>query len=156
MWSSLFSRTSAFHSATRLIRSLPWGVSVYARAFQSGLLCEADRQFQRLMWEYEGGELAIDASSDAFKTVGGRPELPSGKERLYRMNTLDPNTTSEELMKTFSPQLRDESYANGLESIKREIEDSCGLARGALSKAEEEAKTCHGDQDDPDSAPMRP
>lgn len=119
----------------------PLGVSVYARAFQSGLLCEADRQFQRLMWEYEGGELAIDASSDAFKTVGGRPELPSGKERLYRMNTLDPNTTSEELMKTFSPQLRDESYMNGLEAVKREIEDECGLARGTLSKAEEEAKT---------------
>lgn len=119
----------------------PLGVSVYARALQSGLLREADRQFQRLMWEYEGGELAIDASSDAFKTVGGRPELPTGKERLYRMNTLDPSTTNEELMKTFSPTLRDESYNRGLETVKREIEDVCGLAHGTLSKADEEAKT---------------
>ena len=72
---------------------------VYAKADSARLIEEADKQFQRLMWEFEGGELAIDASTDAFKTKGGIPELPTGKERLYRINKLDSATVSDELMK---------------------------------------------------------
>ena len=119
----------------------PLGVSVYARANQTGLIKEADRQFQRLMWEYEGGELAIDASKDAFKTTKGEPQLPHGKERLYRMNTIDSGATDQELLKTFSPTLRDESYQNGLQTVLKQIEDTCGLSRGTLSEAEVEART---------------
>lgn len=54
----------------------PLGVSVYSRAV--GLIADADEQYQRLMWEYKGGELAIDAASEVFKCVDGipRPEAP--------------------------------------------------------------------------------
>lgn len=37
------------------------GASIAARAME--LLEEADRQYSRLLWEYEGGELAVDADS---------------------------------------------------------------------------------------------
>lgn len=119
----------------------PLGVSVYALALQAGLLEKADKQYQSLMWEYEGGELAIDASKDAFKTTQGRPQLPAGKERLYRMNTIDGANTDQELLKTFSPTLRDESYTNGLQTVLKQIEDCCGLSRGSLSEVEVEART---------------
>ena len=119
----------------------PLGVSVYARANQAGLIEKADKQYQSLMWEYEGGELAIDASKDAFKTTKGAPQLPEGKERLYRMNTIDGTTVNDKLMETFSPQLRDQSYINGLQQVLKQIEDCCGLSRGSISEAEVEART---------------
>lgn len=119
----------------------PIGVSVYAKADSARLIEEADKQFQRLMWEFEGGELAIDASMDAFKTKGGIPELPTGKERLYRINKLDSATVSDELMKTFSPTLRDESITSGLQTILKQIEDTTGLSRGTLADPDKEALT---------------
>lgn len=121
------------------------GVSVYARADSAGLIEEADKQWQRLMWEFEGGELAIEAPIDAFKNVKAPsgemlPQLPVGKERLYRLNYLDINRASE-LLKPFSPQLRDESFSNGLNKILMRIEDVSGLARGTYSDINDQAKT---------------
>ncbi len=118
----------------------PLGVSVYARAV--GLIHEADKQFQRLMWEYEGGELAIDASEDAFRRVNGEPMLPEGKERLYRTNNLDAATTNgDSLMKEWAPSLRDSNYMSGLNRLLIQIEDSCCMSRGSLSDPSEVAKT---------------
>jgi A118 family predicted phage portal protein len=119
----------------------PLGVSVYARA--EDLIKEADLQFQRLCWEYEGGELAIDASEDVFSLdKRGKPVLPVGKERLFRPNKLDPkNATAETLMKTFSPALRDSNYLKGLNNLLMRIEDLCGLARGTYSDPNVEAMT---------------
>lgn len=118
----------------------PLGVSIYARAV--GLIREADKQFQRLMWEYEGGELAIDASEDAFRRVNGEPMLPEGKERLYRTNNLDAATTNgDSLMKEWAPSLRDANYMSGLNRLLIQIEDACCLSRGTLSDPTEVAKS---------------
>lgn len=118
----------------------PLGVSVYARAV--GLIREADLQFQRLLWEYEGGELAVDASEDAFRRVNGEPMLPKGKERLYRTNALDAATTSgDNLMKAWSPALRDSNYMSGMNRLLIQIEDACCLSRGTLSDPSEIAKS---------------
>ena len=118
----------------------PLGVSVYARAV--GLIREADKQFQRLMWEYEGGELAIDASEDAFRRVNGEPMLPEGKERLYRTNNLDAATTNgDSLMKEWAPSLRDANYMSGLNRLLIQIEDACCLSRGTLSDPTDVAKS---------------
>lgn len=125
------------------------GVSVFARADSSGLLKEADRQWQRFMWEYEGGEMAIDASADAFKHVKTRdgelvPVLPIGKERLFRMNGIISSSSASDasnLMKTFAPSLRDSNYGQGLNNILMRIEDACGLARGTFSDVNEQART---------------
>lgn len=115
----------------------PLGVSVYSRAV--GLIQEADEQYSRLLWEFEGGELAIDASVDLFKNQNGEPVLPKGRERLYRALDIDSNTSSP--LNTFSPALRDSSLLNGLNAIITKIEDACGLARGTFSDVQNQAKT---------------
>lgn len=110
----------------------PLGVSVYSRAIDK--IAEADKQFQRLSWEYEGGELAIDAAEEAFKRYNGEPVLPEGKERLFRVNNLDAATTKGmDLLKAWSPVLRDESFIRGLDRILIQIENACYLSRGTLS-----------------------
>lgn len=118
----------------------PLGVPVFRRA--EGLIREADAQFGRLIWEFEGGELAIDASEDAFR-IGkdGLPRLPIGKERLYRTNALDACCSTNELLKTFAPELRDKSIINGLNRIIMMVEDACGIARGTFSDPSTIAKT---------------
>lgn len=118
----------------------PIGVSVYSRAVD--LIREADKQFQRLMWEYEGGELAIDASEDAFKRVNGVPRLPEGKERLYRTNNLDSATSnSSGLFTPWAPSLRDQNYLNGLNKLLVSIEDACCTSRGTISNPDVQART---------------
>ncbi len=120
--------------------SSPLGVPVFRRAEE--LIRQADLQFGRLLWEFEGGELAIDASEEAFRfDKSGNPRLPLGKERLYRTNVLDACSSDDELMKTFSPALRDKSLINGLNRIIMFIEDACGIARGTFSDPSEIART---------------
>lgn len=110
----------------------PLGVSVYSRAIK--LIEQADRQYSRTLWEYEGSELAINASSDLFKING---EIAAGKERLYQK--LD--TEQEDFFEEFSPQIRDESLFNGLNKWLQRIEFACGLAYGTLSDVQLVEKT---------------
>lgn len=118
----------------------PLGIPVFRRA--ENLIKQSDIQFNRLLWEFEGGELAIDASEDAFRIgKNGKPELPVGKERLYRCNALDACVSSNELISTFAPTLRDKSLINGLNRIIMFVEDSCGIARGTFSDPSEVART---------------
>lgn len=119
----------------------PYGVSVFARAVE--LIREADAQFGRLLWEFEGGELAIDASEDAFRLDrNGKPILPAGRERLFRPNKLDYTYgSSNDPLRTFSPELRDRSFINGLNQIIMRIEDTVGLARGTFSDPQMMART---------------
>lgn len=123
----------------------PLGVSVYSRA--EDLIKEADKQYSRILWEYEGSELAVHASSDLFKihkdakgniTSG---ELPIGKERLYRKFDFDATTENAKAIDTFSPAIRDTSLYNGLNKQLRFIEFNVGLAYGTLSDLQEVEKT---------------
>lgn len=120
----------------------PLGVSVYAKACD--LIEDADRQYTRLLWEYEGGEMAVEAADDVFeKDKYGKPIIPAGRERLFRPNKIDAATAPKgsELLKTHSPKLRDANYMGGLDKILRQIEDKCGLARGSLADPQAEART---------------
>ena len=120
--------------------SSPLGVPIFRRA--ESLIKQADEQYKRLLWEFEGGELAIDASEDAFRIgKNGKPELPLGKERLYRSNCLDACSSATPLFSTFAPALRDKSYINGLNRIIMLVEDACGIARGTFSDPSEIART---------------
>lgn len=114
--------------------------SIFADSY--GLIEQADRQYSRMLWEYEGGELAINANADLFRKSGSSTrnqyELPKGKERLYR--TLDTDN-QDFTIDTYAPDLRDESYIRGLNSIKREVEFACGLAYGTLSEPSQIEKT---------------
>ena len=119
----------------------PLGVSGYSRVIN--LIKDADYQYSRLLWEYEGGELAIDIDRDALKLVQDKQGndltvRPMAQERLFRKIDLN----SEETYNVFSPTLRDQSILNGLNSILVRIEDSTGMSRGTISNSPiSEAKT---------------
>lgn len=119
----------------------PLGVSGYSRVIQ--LIKDADMQYSRMLWEFEGGEMAIDVDRDALKfftdTNGeGYTKLPEKQERLFRK--VDLNT--EDTYKVFAPPLRDASIINGLNNILMKIEDCTGMSRGTLSDVNtQEAKT---------------
>ncbi len=116
------------------------GEPIYAGAIS--LMKDADRQYERLLWEFEGGELAVDASEDAFRLdPSGTPVLPLGKDRLFRMNAIDAGSDNGEIMKVFSPALRDESLIRGLNRILMFFEDAVGVARGTVSDPSASVKT---------------
>lgn len=119
----------------------PLGVSVFARAVN--VIKEADKQYQRLIWEYKATEAAIDAADDAFNIdANGNPILPEGKERLYRINTLDSaKVPGSELFKHWTPAIRDENYIRGMNRMLMQIEDLCCVARGTISDLNQDVKT---------------
>ena len=128
--------------ANQVDAASPLGVSVFSRAVE--LIREADRQYSRILWEYEGSELAVDASVDLFKVAkDGKAVLPKGKERLFRAVDVDLGVDGsvQKGMQVFSPEIRDSSLYNGLEHLFRRIEYNCGLSYGTLSRIEETAKT---------------
>ncbi len=112
----------------------PIGVSVFANAVN--LIEDANRQYERFLWEFESGERALIANSMAFKRDrDGRLKLPD--RRLYR--TLDVEDV--DFFREWSPQLRGEEIADGLDKIYRQIEFNCGLAYGTLSNMENYDRT---------------
>ena len=123
----------------------PLGVSVYSRAIK--LIEEADKQFSRILWEYEGSELAIDADVTTLQQskVNEKLKLPKLKERLFR--AAGQNKDGSSFYNIFSPEIRDSSLFNGLNNILKRIEFNCGLAYGTISdpqmieKTAEEIKT---------------
>ena len=124
--------------ANTIDTSSPLGVSVYQRAVE--LMEQADRQYSRLLWEFEGGELAIDASAEALGyDRDGKAKLPHLNRRLFRGLEIDAG--GQDLYSVFSPRLRDESLLNGLNELLSRIEDACGLARGTISHPEGEIRT---------------
>ena len=120
----------------------PLGVSVYSRA--TGLILEADKQYSRILWEYEGSELAIDTSQGALITERkeGRVEtyMPERRKRLFRETGLDQGTSGD-LYKVFSPEIRDGALYNGLDKLLKRIEFACCLSYGTLSDPQSVEKT---------------
>ena len=118
----------------------PLGASVYAKAVD--LIREADMQYSRLLWEYEGSELAIDVDPTALRprrTEGGALEMPKLNQRLFRAVDIDKG--DRDLYDVFSPNIRDGSLLNGLNQLLIRIEDLCGLSRGTFSDANVDART---------------
>ena len=119
----------------------PLGVSVYSRAVD--LIKEADRQYSRILWEYEGSELAVDATQGALRVPdsNGKPmKLPPRNKRLFRELAID-HGESGDLYKVFSPAIRDTSLFNGLDKLLKRIEFNCSLAYGTLSDPQNVDKT---------------
>ena len=114
--------------ANNIDRESPLGVAVFSKA--THVIERADYQYSRLDWEYEGGQMAIDVDPTAFKPtmVAGKMETPILNERLFRKVDLGQDKT----YNAFTPDLRDESYLNGLNRYLMKIEDLCELSRGML------------------------
>ena len=118
----------------------PLGISGFARAEK--LIKEADMQYSRLIWEYEGGELAIDIDRDALKYTADadgnhKSVMNHLQDRLYRTVDLGESNT----YNVFAPSLRDTSMLNGLNAVLMRIEDIVAMSRGTLSDATAEART---------------
>ena len=129
-------------SANTVDLDSPMGVSVFAKA--RDLIRDADIQYSRLLWEFEGGEMAIDVDPLALRpkqTPGSdgsiHYEQPKLNERLFR----GVDCGRDETYHVFSPPLRDSSLLNGLNSILQKVEDASGLARGTFSDPTNEAMT---------------
>ena len=116
------------------------GISIYESAVD--LIRKADIQGARLDWEYESGERAIHVDNKALNQdkSTGRFGMARLNKRLYRGLNLEVGK-DQELLKEYSPEMRDEAFKRGLEEYKREIEFSVGLAYGDLSDVQEVAKT---------------
>ena len=130
--------------ANNIDKDSPLGVSVFAKA--KSLIKQADIHWERILWEFESSERAIDATEEIFRyNENGQPILPRGRERMFR--TYDMQTTGQPFIETFSPDIRDTSLFNGLNRIFQRIEFNCGLAYGTISdvstveKTAEEIKT---------------
>ena len=110
----------------------PLGISVYSKSEQ--LIKDANAQYERMLWEFESGERALYIHDTAFKTdKDGNKILPD--KRLYRL------IAGEDLYEEWSPEIREESYINGLNEILRKIEFNSGLAYGTLSDVRTSEKT---------------
>ncbi len=114
----------------------PLGVSVYSRAV--GLIEQADKQYSRILWEFEGSELAVDASVGALKADAGK--LPERRKRLFRELGIDQGQSGD-LYKVFSPAIRDTALFNGLDKLLKRIEFNCYLSYGTLSDPQSVEKT---------------
>lgn len=114
--------------------SSPFGVPVYARAVE--LIDDAQKQYDRIKWEFESGERALYLDESAFRrNIRGEIQLPD--RRLYRLLS----TGNDELFCDWTPQLRDEALINGFERILQRVEFNCGLAYGTLSDPQTVDKT---------------
>lgn len=114
----------------------PLGVSGYARAID--LIRDADKQYSNLLWEFKGGQLAIDVDRTALIPVRDPKgnelpdKLPELEDRLFRRNL---DLGDDNMYNVYSPELRDSNILNGLNAILMRIEDVCDLSRGTLSEA---------------------
>lgn len=111
----------------------PLGVSAFSGVCD--LICEADKQYSRLLWEFESGERALYLDNSAFRRdKSGKIILPD--RRLYRTLSFD-----DSLFHDYSPTLRDTEILSGLNSIMRKIEFGCGLSYGTISDSTEKTRT---------------
>lgn len=127
---------ATMNNTNNIDNSSPIGVPIYHNAIET--LKEIDKQYSRIIWEYEGSELAIDIDESMLDyDKNGKFIYPKGKQRLYRkiLNAKDKGYN------IFSPEIRDNSQFNGLNEFLRQAENEMGLEYGTLSKLDEIAKT---------------
>lgn len=113
-------------TANNVDTSSALGISCFARAVEH--IKQADEQWSRLLWEFEGSELAVFA--DEFALNG--KDTPKLSQRLFKPLNIGGNNGAD-FFKEFSPPIRDNSILNGFNAILRRIEFDCGLAYGTLS-----------------------
>lgn len=115
------------------------GISVFAPAVDR--IRMADIQAARLDWEYESGERAVHVDDRALRKKNGKVAgMASLNQRLYRGLNIE-DGKDKELLREYSPAMRDGSYMAGLEKYYRSIEFAVGLAYGDLSDVQEVSKT---------------
>lgn len=137
------------------------GAAMFAPAIPQ--IIDADVQFSRLDWEYEGGELGVDIDDQYLKPLGengqaltdsealrrfGVPAkaldktMPEHTQRLFRGLNIDTGIADGgTFYQVFAPSLRDGNYLSGLNQYLRHVEQKVGLSYGVLSQVSELEKT---------------
>lgn len=150
---------------TPIVNTVEPNSEMGAAIFAPGIpeIIDADVQFTRLDWEYEGGELAVDIDEQYLKPTGeggvpltdeeslrrfGVPasavngQLPEHAQRIYRGLNVDTGIADGgTFYQVFAPSLRDGNYLSGLNQYLRHVESKCGLSFGVLSQTSEVEKT---------------
>lgn len=137
-------------NANTIDLTCPMGAAVFDKAVD--LLKEADEKlYSGLLWEYESGERAVHVDENALRPsirgvngpvkVEPRDRVAHLNNRLYRRVPGIQKSDTGDLFEVFSPSFREQSYINGLNQLLIRIEDQCGLSRGTLSDANEQART---------------
>lgn len=118
----------------------PLGVSAFADALD--FIKDADEHWERILWELESSERAIEASEDLFQInpFTQKHTLPKGRERMYHLLEKT-GATDDHIYTVFSPEVRDSSYFNALNQMLRRIENAVGLSYGTLSEVSNVEKT---------------
>ena len=112
----------------------PLGVSAFSKAVS--LIEDADKLYSNLLWEFEGGQLAIDVDRTAFNPVldekgNVRYTMPQYQNRLFRHNL---DLGEDDTYNVFNPEFREKALRNGLNTILMHIEDVTALSRGTFSE----------------------
>lgn len=107
------------------------GVSVYGGDPNVSLLEQADKQWERIYWEYESGERKI--FSDGTQVSAGQFH-----DRLFEYGSF---TNEGNLFQPFSPEFRDDPLYRGFQRILQRIEYNVGLSFGTISDPQNVEKT---------------
>lgn len=114
----------------------PLGASCFASSVT--LLKLADIQFDRIQWEFEATEPAIDVDETWLKrNADGKVILPKGRERLYRTYDLDEG----QHIQYYTPTIRASEQILGYNQLLRRIEFNTGLSYGKISDPNDAVKT---------------
>lgn len=124
-------------TANTIDNSFPIGMPIYHNALDT--LEEIDKQFSRILWEYDGTELAVDVDESILINEKGKFKIPKGKERYFRKFDFD--DTKDKSYNIFSPEIRDNPLFNGLNEFLRQAEIQCHLEHGTLCKSDVVEKT---------------
>lgn len=130
--------------ANTIDKESPLGISVFAPAINK--IHVADRQWDMFLWEFEGGELAVDADERFLRPVQRedgtvQTVIPKGKERLFRKLKISATTSEKPLYEVYAPALRESAYGKGLDKILKQIEFSVCLSYGSISDPQNVDKT---------------
>lgn len=120
----------------------PLGVSIFSKAPE--VIREADEQWTRIWREYKEKEVVVQASSEVFEEdKNGDPIIPEGNERRYEVFDVDKTSDGKitDMIKEWSPDIRDSSLFNGLNKLLQRIEFLCGFSYGVISDPIEFEKT---------------
>lgn len=150
---------------TPIVNAVDPSSEMGAAIFAPGIpeIIDADVQFTRLDWEYEGGELGVDVDEQYLTPTGqdGAPltdreslrrfgvpadaltrKAPEHRDRLFHgLNINTGIADGGNFYQVFAPALRDNSYLSGLNQYLRHVESKCGLSFGTLSQTSEVEKT---------------
>lgn len=121
-------------------------VPVSMIAGNENLIEDADKQYARLIWEQQGGELKVFADEDLFSKRQGRDGQESTVQidsELKKLFVTFHGDTQEGTSKIFThaPQLRTEQQIAALQQILKRIELAMNVGKGTLSDLEQVQQT---------------